>query len=71
MVNNITEEQIKEICEALNIPYVTGSLPSIEEIKDKFQNAILDDTAAQLSDYQYSLAEQAFVFGIIYGSNYR
>jgi hypothetical protein len=71
MVDNIKEEQIKEICEALNIPYVSGSLPSSEEIKDKFQNVILDDTAAQLSDYQYSLAEHAFVFGIIYGANYR
>ena len=71
MDNKIDETKIEEICKALNIPYVIGSLPTMDVIKDKLQNIILDDTAAQLSDYQYSLVEHAFVFGIIYGANYR
>jgi|688.fasta_scaffold2792748_1 hypothetical protein len=72
MVNNIKEEKIKEICKALNIPYVIGSLPSIEEIKDKLQNVLLDDTAPHVLDrYTYEMIEHAFVFGIIYGANYR
>ena len=72
MINKIKEEKIKEICKALNIPYVIGSLPSIEEIKDKLQNVLLDDTAPHVLDrYTYEMIEHAFVFGIIYGANYR
>jgi hypothetical protein len=72
MINKIKEEKRKEICKALNIPYVIGSLPSIEEIKDKLQNVLLDDTAPHVLDrYTYEMIEHAFVFGIIYGANYR
>ena len=65
------EDIVREICEALDIPNSNNKIPSIKEIKDKFKNAILNNESAQLSDYQYSLAEQSFVFDIIYGANYQ
>lgn len=72
MDNKIDETKIEEICKALNIPYVIGSLPSLEVIKDKLQNVILDDTAPYTLDrYTYEMVESAFIFGIIYGVNYR
>jgi hypothetical protein len=72
MDNKIDETKIEEICKALNIPYVIGSLPSMDVIKDKLQNVILDDTAPYTLDrFTYQMVESAFIFGIIYGANYR
>lgn len=67
-----SNEKLKEICDGLGIPLTNTNLPSIETIKDKLQNVLLDDTAPHSLDrYMYEMIESAFIFGIIYGANYK
>jgi hypothetical protein len=69
---NISVEKIKEICDGLGVSLKNVDLPSMDVIKDKLQNILLDDTAPHVLDrYTYEMIEHAFVFGIIYGANYK
>ena len=74
MITNLTEGQVKDICKVLNIPFVSGSLPSCEQIRMKLRDVIFEPYTAfymDATENQISTVETAFVMGIVYGANYR
>jgi len=62
----ISEEQIKGVCNKINVPYVNDDIPTIEDIKRK-----LNDIDSYEDFYMGATSqENIFIMGIICGANY-